>query len=225
MSFPRDFHSKLHTADGRKVHISMNRIGRIDGWRFYQSSFDAQGGSVLLVSHDPWGIGLTYAGYALFALAGLPLLFRGMRRKFFVIALLLSCCGLANAAPAVPDSLARSLEEKTVLFRGQAVPYAEMADALTRKLTGRSSVGPLNASRFVASLSVYPQEWARVPFLQVKSRELAEALRAGDGYVAPAALYDSCGAYIPQKLFGESQTLDSEILKLDEGGRAIRTLE
>ena len=46
--------------------ISMNHIAKLGGYRFYQADYDADGaGSVLAVSHDPWGVGITYAGYLL----------------------------------------------------------------------------------------------------------------------------------------------------------------
>lgn len=46
--------------------ISMNKILKYEGYRFYQSSFDADmKGSVLSVNRDPIGIFFTYAGYFL----------------------------------------------------------------------------------------------------------------------------------------------------------------
>ena len=43
----------------------MNHILRHKHYRFYQSDYDEQGNSVLDVARDPWGIWVTYAGYAL----------------------------------------------------------------------------------------------------------------------------------------------------------------
>lgn len=60
---PRDYRSRL-CIDGRDVDVSMNNVGEYDGWRFYQSGM-GPGSSTLLVSHDPWGTGLTYTGYIL----------------------------------------------------------------------------------------------------------------------------------------------------------------
>lgn len=51
-------------GEERKEIISMNHILSVDGYRFYQSSFDTDwSGSWLSVNHDPWGIAVTYAGY------------------------------------------------------------------------------------------------------------------------------------------------------------------
>ncbi len=48
----------------KKVSVSMNKIGKVSGYRFYQSSYDFDGeGSHLLVAYDPYGIAITYFGY------------------------------------------------------------------------------------------------------------------------------------------------------------------
>lgn len=68
---PSDYISKVVLSDGRnntetEYTISMNNILKYDGYRFYQSSYDDDlHGSVLAVSHDPWGVGVTYTGYLL----------------------------------------------------------------------------------------------------------------------------------------------------------------
>ena len=62
---PSDYISVV-TFDGEPVTISMNHIGKRGGYRFYQADYDEDGtGSILAVSHDPWGVGITYAGYLL----------------------------------------------------------------------------------------------------------------------------------------------------------------
>ena len=65
---PKDYVSYLRLSDGemqKDVVISMNHILRHKHYRFYQSDYDEHGNSVLDVARDPWGIGVTYAGYAL----------------------------------------------------------------------------------------------------------------------------------------------------------------
>lgn len=68
MDFPRDFHTRV-SAGNDTIDISMNRIGQLDGWRLYQTSFDGHGGSTLTVTRDPVGIAITYTGFLLFALS------------------------------------------------------------------------------------------------------------------------------------------------------------
>jgi ABC-type transport system involved in cytochrome c biogenesis permease subunit len=71
---PADFISFLQ-IDGEMCRISMNQIHTHRHYRFYQLSYDSdEMGTLLLVYRDPWGIGITYAGYLLLAVAGLLLL-------------------------------------------------------------------------------------------------------------------------------------------------------
>lgn len=100
--------SRATASNEQQAVISMNRIGQFDGYRLYQSSYDSDlHGSVLAVSHDPWGIGITYTGYGLLFVSMLLLLVlpneglrltlrhstRGQRR--WALALVLTAIGIA----------------------------------------------------------------------------------------------------------------------------------
>ena len=81
---PKDYVSYLQLNDGetqQDIVISMNHILKHKHYRFYQSDYDEQGNSVLDVARDPWGIGVTYAGYALLLVALMALLVE--RRKAY----------------------------------------------------------------------------------------------------------------------------------------------
>lgn len=66
---PSSFESFLTITSGegaRAGHIYMNKVIHEQGYRLYQSSYDTDElGTVLSVNHDPWGTGITYAGYLL----------------------------------------------------------------------------------------------------------------------------------------------------------------
>lgn len=70
---PSDYvsHVVLSSKEGKEeTTISMNNIGRVDGFRIYQTSYDDdEQGSVFTISYDPWGTSITYAGYLLLALS------------------------------------------------------------------------------------------------------------------------------------------------------------
>jgi ABC-type transport system involved in cytochrome c biogenesis permease subunit len=81
---PKDYVSYLQLKDGethQDIVISMNHILKHKHYRFYQSDYDEQGNSILDVARDPWGIGVTYAGYALLFVALVVLLVK--QRKAF----------------------------------------------------------------------------------------------------------------------------------------------
>ena len=78
-SRPKDYVSYLQLTDGEQqkdVVISMNHILKHRHYRFYQSDYDEQGNSILDVARDPWGITVTYIGYALLFVALVMLLFK-----------------------------------------------------------------------------------------------------------------------------------------------------
>ena len=69
---PMDFISTIVIYDNERIEgtVSMNNIFKHRGYRFYQSGYDNdEKGTFLAVSHDPWGIGITYAGYTMLLLA------------------------------------------------------------------------------------------------------------------------------------------------------------
>ena len=65
---PKDYLSYLRLSDGETTKdavISMNHILKHKHYRFYQSDYDEHVNSILDVARDPWGIAVTYTGYAL----------------------------------------------------------------------------------------------------------------------------------------------------------------
>lgn len=230
MSFPRDFHSYVKTGDGSILHISMNNIGRRAGWRFYQTSYDSTGASVITVVHDPAGIALSYAGYLLFAISGalaMALPYRRLRRSrrrharsaatFAILIVVALSPAKSQGARGVPQSFADSLERRQVLFNGRAVTFGAMASEFTAKITGASHAGTLTPARFVASLMIYPEDWRNEEIIRIKSDALRKALGTTENHVSVMELYDATGRYIPESLYGGGRSiLDKEIMRLDE---------
>ncbi len=226
MNFPKDFKSEVLTSEGDTMHISMNHIGHLENYRFYQTSYDEHGGTLLTVSYDPIGIAFTYTGFLMFALSGLlwlgKMYLNSRKRKRGITACILLGCvfagtGDAFAVPAVDGRMADSLANRQVLFNGETVSFTGFATKLTYKLTGQSTVGKLTPEAFIASLIKYKEEWSKEAFLKVKSKDLRIALGIEGKYAAVADLYDENGDYIPGRLYnGGAGQLDKDILILDE---------
>lgn len=234
MSFPSDFRSIVTAADGKEITISMNKIGHLrmpdrlcDDYRLYQTSYDSEGGTILTVSFDPAGIMLTYSGYFLFLISGVIMLAGRRWKKKNVTAVIALLAGFQNmgAAPAVSSSVADSLYRQTVIFRGKKMPYEIMARNLTMSLTGKEEMGGMSATRFIASLSSFPDDWETVAFIRIKDKQLARHLDAGSGYVSHADLFLPTGAYRPSFLWrGGEGELDKGILQLDEKAALLAEL-
>ena len=75
---PSDYRSAItFIPEGKAVEISMNNIAKYRGYRFYQADYDEDGkGSILAVSHDPWGVRITYAGYLLLLISMIGFFFQ-----------------------------------------------------------------------------------------------------------------------------------------------------
>lgn len=71
---PSDYKSVV-LAGGNRYEISMNKIARIDGYRFYQADYDDEA-SILAINRDPWGIGITYTGYLLLLISMIGFFFQ-----------------------------------------------------------------------------------------------------------------------------------------------------
>ena len=74
-----DYSSKFTVIDGddkSEGEVSMNNIYSHRSYRLYQSSYDEDGkGSVLAINADPYGIPVTYTGYALLFISLVWMLF------------------------------------------------------------------------------------------------------------------------------------------------------
>ncbi len=166
---PMDFVSHVTVADESTASsetISMNNILRRDGYRFYQEDYDDEGRSVLSVSHDPWGITVTYCGYALLLLGMLGLMLSpyGRFRKLLkgaAVAAILMLPLVANAAPrTLPCSTASKMGEMYVLYKGRICPLQTYAKDFTTKLTGKSSYEGLTSEQVLGGFLFYYDEWA-----------------------------------------------------------------
>ena len=79
---PKDYVSVITTSSDEELVVSMNNVGSCQSYRFYQSGYDSDlQGTYLSVSHDPWGIGITYTGYALLLISMLWMMIRPLGFK------------------------------------------------------------------------------------------------------------------------------------------------
>ncbi len=102
--------------EGRNVEISMNNIAKYRGYRFYQADYDEDGrGSILAISHDPWGVGITYAGYILLLISMIGYFFQkdtAFRSALGRVASMTVAIALMVLLPCVTASAAdRSLQK------------------------------------------------------------------------------------------------------------------
>lgn len=197
-----DYSSRFTVMDGNEKSealVSMNNIYSHRSYRFYQSSYDEDGkGSVLAINADPFGIPVTYTGYALLFLSLIWMLLdpKGGYRKLLAspllkkgalgLALLLSVGNLQAAETGaldhavLPKETAEKFGELNILYNDRICPVQTYALDFCKKIYGARSYKGLTAEQVLSGWIFYGDEWAKEPFIRVKSGELKSTLNLPD---------------------------------------------
>ena len=178
---PMDFVSYLQISNNGTVtdaKISMNNILKHRHYRFYQSDYDEEGNSVLSVAHDPWGVGVTYAGYILLfiALIGLFVERNGQFRTLLrntagkaaaLLVLVTLCAALPARAADKPSVLPRESADKMgqmyVMYKGRVCPLQTLAKDFTTKLYGSARYKGYTPEQVFSGWLFYTDEWQNEP--------------------------------------------------------------
>lgn len=197
---PMDFVSTLSIQDRTDTcerQVSMNRIYSYRNYRFYQSTYDADGkGSTLSVSYDPYGIGITYTGYLLL-LGSLILFFfdknSSFRRLLHHPALKKTTCLLlfiatftgvrAHTPATLPQETAARFGNLYVYYNDRICPLQTLARDFTTKLYGKPSYKGLTAEQVLAGWLFYYGDWKEEPFIRIPDKEVRRQLNADRKYV------------------------------------------
>ena len=210
---PMDFVSHLTIDDNGQrtdARISMNHILKHRHYRFYQSDYDEEGNSVLAVAHDPWGTGVTYAGYFLLfaALIGMFVERDGQFRKLWrstagkaALTLAFLTLGAATHAQAAdkPSTLPRESADKMgqmyVMYKGRVCPLQTVAKDFTTKLCGSARYRGCSPEQVLSGWIFYYNEWKNEPMLKIKGDYVRESLGIGGKYARLTDFTDSYGTY------------------------------
>lgn len=170
--------------------VSMNKIFNYDHTRFCQSGYDNDmRGSRLSLSRDPYGIAVSYTGYALLFLSFLWMLAdpkgpyrRILRmlpvRKSLIAAMLLFCNALPSSASphALPKDVAEGFGRLLILHNNRICPFNTFATDFTKKIYGKASYKGLTPEQVVTGWIFWGTEWSDEPFINIKGGPLKDAL-------------------------------------------------
>lgn len=201
-----DYSSKFTVIDGddkSEGEVSMNNIYSHRSYRLYQSSYDEDGkGSVLAINADPYGIPVTYTGYALLFISLVWMLFdpKGGYRKLLkspllkkgalITALILSMGNIqtlhAESATGnlqntvLPKETAEKFGELHILYNDRICPVQTFALDFCKKIYGARSYQGLTAEQVLSGWVFYGNTWANEPFIKIKSGEMKTAMNLPD---------------------------------------------
>lgn len=204
---PMDFISHISVADKdchRQIQgkVSMNHIFSYQHYRFYQSGYSEDNeGSVFSVSHDPYGIGITYAGYTLLLLSTVffffspqsrfrqllksPLLHRSLTVILLLFAFSLNSNFLKANSPSpkvLPREVAEHFGDLYILYNNRICPLQTFARDFTIKLYGSSSYKGLTPEEVLTGWLFYYDSWKNEPIIRIKSNEARKLLEIEGNY-------------------------------------------
>jgi len=150
------------------------------------------------VNSDPYGIALTYFGYALFALSFLAVLcsrragFRRWLRAAAAVALFaaLPAMGQARSVPTIANERVGEMARQQVVYNGRVVPFHTLALDVLRKIYGRSSYKGLSPEQVACGWMARPEAWKNEPMILVKDRDLRRRLGMSGRYASFAELFE-----------------------------------
>lgn len=254
---PSSFESFLtiHTEEGeRSEHIYMNKVIYEQGYRLYQSSYDAdEQGTILTVNNDTAGTGITYAGYLLL-LAGMLLTLADKKSRFRQLAkqlkrvtpllLLAFLPTLSFAQKAETEHLLKNTipaEQAEQWGRmqiqcptGRIEPVDTYTDKLLRKIYRSDTFEGLSSEQVIIGFLMNPSYWGNIPFIRQTNKELPQAYSLPEGkYIRFFDVFSEDGSYLisdaVDKAYSrpaaERSRLEKDLLKLDEKINILYSLQ
>lgn len=241
-----DYSSKFTVIDGddkSEGEVSMNNIYSHRSYRLYQSSYDEDGkGSVLAINADPYGIPVTYTGYALLFISLVWMLFdpKGGYRKLLkspllkkgalITALILSMGNIqtlhaesatGNLQNAVlPKETAEKFGELHILYNDRICPVQTFALDFCKKIYGARSYQGLTAEQVLSGWVFYGNTWANEPFIKIKSGEMKTAMNLPD-YVSLNTFFNremggyTIGQYVQEYYNGQQDKFHQQAADID----------
>lgn len=243
---PMDFISHISVADKdchRQIQgkVSMNHIFSYQHYRFYQSGYSEDNeGSVFSVSHDPYGIGITYAGYTLLLLSTVffffspqsrfrqllksPLLHRSLTVILLLFAFSLNSNFLkanSTSPKVLPREVAKHFGDLYILYNNRICPLQTFARDFTVKLYGSSSYKGLTPEEVLTGWLFYYDSWKNEPIIRIKSNEARKLLEIEGNYARLKDYISTINEYKLEKMMnhirsGEQVTDKRGIEEADE---------
>lgn len=241
-----DYSSKFTVIDGddkSEGEVSMNNIYSHRSYRLYQSSYDEDGkGSVLAINADPYGIPVTYTGYALLFISLVWMLFdpKGGYRKLLkspllkkgalMTTLILSMGNIqtlhaesatGNLQNAVlPKETAEKFGELHILYNDRICPVQTFALDFCKKIYGARSYQGLTAEQVLSGWVFYGNTWANEPFIKIKSGDMKTAMDLPD-YASLNTFFNremggyTIGQYVQEYYNGQQDKFHQQAADID----------
>lgn len=245
---PMDYVTML-TANTQEIKVSMNNIGSFNGYRFIQSGYDSDmQGTTLGVYHDPWGIGITYTGYALLFISLIATMVSKKTRirhlyrkalslqgaKAWAVTALLAVSSFATSANAqemvkIDGDIADDFGKICVLYNSRITPINTVATSFVTKLCGKPTWDGLSSNQVFAGWIFDVPYWETVKMIEIKEKKAQELLGINGKWASFDDFWDNYNNYkldAPlKKAYKDGDTkLQKQLRDADEKFNIIRML-
>lgn len=232
-STPMDYYTDIEIFKSGHIsteRVSMNNILSIDGFRFYQTAL-GDGYSILSISFDPWGITVSYLGYAIMAISMTTFFFnkkcrfKSLIKTIGTIILILSysTAMAANKTP-VPKTfqqpLAKDFGQLYVYWGNRIVPMQTLARDFCLKIYGKDSYKGLSPEQVLTGWLFYYDDWKHEPMIKIKGENVRKLLGITTGKYASLKDFYSRDRYKLRHLLS-GNLYDREYLAADEKANLI----
>lgn len=192
---PADFVSTL-AVNGDTAIVAMNRVYTRDGYRIFQSAYDADRlGSILTVSHDPVGVAITYVGYATLLFSMIACLIPKLNRKLIMVVMLLLASVNVSAAPTLPRDLADEFGSLFIYHNGRIMPLSTLARDFSVKITGTDSYDGMTSEQLMTAWLFYYDDWRSEKCIKIKDTSTRIQAGVEGKYMSLKDFFDAQGQY------------------------------
>lgn len=230
---------KIYTTHGvHEAKVYMNNVLDIEGYRFFQASYDEdERGSVLSVSYDSMGRNITYLGYiCLFiGLAGCMFSsnsrFMSARKRLsrltvsaMVAAIMSLGVSMTCNANDIPqhhlDAFGRLAMQSA---NGRMIPVNTFAEELLKKFDIHNCLS-ISSEQLLLEIITDAPKWANIPIIPIENKDIKHKYGWTRDRISYRDVFSEEGkyiladdiAFIHHKLPEQRNNYDKDMIKLDE---------
>ena len=254
---PSSYASEVVLKDGAAempYRIYMNNILKHAGYRFFQSSYDAdEKGTILSVNYDAPGTAVTYFGYFVMIAGMILTLFnknsrfrlllqisakmREERKKLFVVFIGIFVLAFGAEAQSKQNQQLRKqhvsdFAELVVQNRnGRLEPVSTIASEILRKVAKKTSWEGMTPTEVFLDMQANPEKWETVPIIKVDNAEIRKMLGITGKYASFSDFISANGYKLStpvmqayEKRSNTRNKFDKEIINVDERVNIVYTV-
>lgn len=244
-SAAKDYISNITVTDGKDIEygkISMNNVFSYHSYRFYQNSYDDDlHGTYLTINSDPYGISISYAGYALLFISLIWMLVnpKGTYRKLWkspllkkgllcLIFLLTFTSSTINAS-SLPDISAEKFGKLDINYNNRICPIQTFAIDFTKKIYGHSTYNGYTPEQVLTGFIFWNNQWSNEPIININDIDLQKHFEFSK-YISLNQLFNKeIGGYVLGPLIqeyyqGNQDKLHKAAMTLDDKVQLIMSL-